>query len=53
MMTEATNALSAAFTEIGGSVTDVLLMSLPIGLGIVGLVIAVKFGINWFRSLVQ
>jgi hypothetical protein len=52
-MTEVTETLSTAFTTIGSNVTSILVIALPIALGVVGMVIAVRFGIKWFRSLVR
>ena len=52
-MTEVTEALTTAFTGIGSNVTSILVMALPIALTVVGMVIAVRFGIKWFRSLVR
>jgi len=52
-MTEVTDALTTSFTAIGGNITSILVIALPIALGVVGMVIAVRFGIKWFRSLVR
>jgi len=52
-MTEVTEALTTSFTAIGSNVTSILVIALPIALGVVGMVIAVRFGIKWFRSLVR
>jgi len=50
---DAVGAMTTAFTGIAGDITGVIIVVLPIALGIFGLVIAVKFGINWFRTLVN
>jgi len=52
-MSAVQEVLQTAFTSIGSEVTATLLMALPIALGIIGLVIAVRFGIRWFRSVVR
>lgn len=49
----ASEALITSFTEIAGNVTGVLTSALPIALGVVGFVIAVRFGIRWFRSILR
>jgi Flp pilus assembly pilin Flp len=46
-------ALTTAFTSIAGNVTSVLGDVLPIALGIVGTVIAIRFAVKWFRGLVS
>ena len=46
-------ALSTAFSAIAADVTATIVMALPIALGVIGMIVAVKFGIKWFRSLVR
>jgi len=47
-----TTTLTSAFTSIVGNITDVLGVVLPLALGVLGTVIAVRFAIRWFRSIV-
>lgn len=49
----ASEALVTSFTAIAADVTGVLTSALPIALGVVGFVIAVRFGIRWFRSILR
>jgi len=51
-MTEITTALQTGFTAISGNVTEILSTALPVALGVLGIVIAVKFGVRWFRSII-
>ncbi|MDR2589836.1 MAG: hypothetical protein LBC71_02440 [Oscillospiraceae bacterium] len=44
--------LQTAFQAIVTDVTATILLVLPIGLGLVGLVIGIRFGISWFRKLI-
>jgi len=52
-MTDVTGALTAGFTAIAGNITDILGTVLPIALGVLGIVIAVRFGVRWFKSLIK
>jgi len=52
-MADVTTAMSAAFTQIGTDVTAVLVLAIPIALTILGLTIAVRFGVRWFKSLIR
>jgi hypothetical protein len=49
----ASNALQTGFQSIVSEVTGTILIALPIGLGLIGLVLAIRFGIRWFKSLVS
>jgi len=53
MSNNVTEALTTAFTAIAADVTSVILLALPIALGVIGLVVAVRFGIRWFRSILR
>jgi len=48
----ATAAMNTAFTSIAGDITATMTSVLPIALGIVGMIIVIRFGIKWFKSLV-
>jgi len=51
-MTAVTEALETGFTTIAGNVTSILGTMLPIALGVLGIVVAIRFAIRWFRSIV-
>lgn len=52
MMTDAMKtALTDGFSAISVDVFDVMAVSLPIGLGIAGVFLAVRLGIRFFRSV--
>lgn len=44
-----TNAMTTAFKGISSDVTDIVVIALPVALGIVGLFLAVKLGIKFFK----
>ena len=51
-MSEAmTTAFSTALTSVQADVTTMVTTALPIGLGIMGLFLAIRLGINFFRSI--
>lgn len=45
------SALQTAFQSVSGDFTSVVTTLLPVVLGVVGMVLVVRFGINWFRSI--
>lgn len=52
MMTEAMkNAVTTALNGVSADVFEIMAVALPIGLGIAGVFIAVRLGVNFFRSL--
>ncbi len=51
-MTEAmTTAFTTALTAVQTDVQGMVVAALPIGLGIMGLFLAIRLGINFFRSV--
>lgn len=46
-----TTAFSTALTSISGDVFDMIKVALPIALGIVGVFIATKLGIRFFKTV--
>jgi len=48
---QAQAALTTGFQSIVGDIIQIVLLVIPIGLGLVGLVIAVRRGIDFFRNL--
>ena len=51
-MTEGlTTALTTAFTQVQTDVVAMVSQTLPIGLGIMGLFLAVRLGIGFFKSV--
>ena len=44
-------AFTTAFTSISADVNSMIKVALPIGLGIMGLFLAVRLGIRFFRSI--
>ncbi len=52
MMTEAMkNAVTTALNGVSVDVFEIITVALPIGLGIAGVFIAIRLGVNFFRSL--
>lgn len=52
MMTDAMKtALADGFSGISADVFEIMGISLPIGLGIAGVFIAIRLGVNFFRSI--
>lgn len=52
MMTDAMKqALTSAFNGIAADVFEIMGVALPIGLGIAGVFIAIRLGINFFRGI--
>ena len=52
-MTDVTTALTTGFTSMASDITGILVVAIPIALGVIGIVVATKFGIRWFKSLVR
>lgn len=50
---EMKEAFSTAFNAIKTDVTSVVITALPVGLGIMGLFLAVRLGISFFRSIAR
>ena len=50
-MTELKDALSASFTAVKTDTLDILGVALPAALGIVSVVLAIKIGIRFFKSI--
>lgn len=48
-----TTALTTAFNSISTDVMDVAEVALPVALGIVGLFLAVRLGIKFFKSVAK
>lgn len=48
-----TTALTAAFTAVQTDVSGVVTAALPVGLGIMGLFLAIRLGIGFFRSIAK
>jgi len=51
MDTAITTALTTAFGDISADVISVAVIALPVALGIVGLFMAVRLGIKFFKSV--
>ena len=50
-MTALTETMQTAFTQVQTDVIEMVKMALPIGLGIMGLFLAIRLGIGFFRSV--
>lgn len=50
-MTAITEVMQTAFTQVQADVVDMVKMALPVGLGIMGLFLAIRLGIGFFRSV--
>lgn len=50
-MTEITEVMQTAFTQVQTDVAAMVKMALPVGLGIMGLFLAIRLGIGFFRSV--
>lgn len=50
-MTAITETMQTAFTQVQADVVDMVKMALPVGLGIMGLFLAIRLGIGFFRSV--
>ena len=50
-MTALTEVMQTAFTQVQTDVVSMVKMALPIGLGIMGLFLAIRLGIGFFRSV--
>ena len=46
-----TEVMKTAFEAVQTNVVDMVSMALPIGLGIMGLFLAIRLGIGFFRSV--
>lgn len=52
LVTEAmTAAFTAALQGVQGDVSSMVKLALPVGLGIMGLFLAIRLGIGFFRSI--
>lgn len=51
--TQAIDAVTSGLTDVASTMGGAIVAVVPIALGIVGAVIAVKFGIKFFRSLAK
>ena len=52
-MGDITTALTTGFTAASSSIMDIIGVVLPIALGIVGTIIAVKFGVRFFKGIAK
>lgn len=52
-MTELKTALSTAFAGVKTDALDIIGTALPAGLGILSVIMAIKIGIKFFRSVAQ
>lgn len=50
-MTALTEVMQTAFTQVQADVVEMVKTALPIGLGIMGLFLAIRLGIGFFRSV--
>lgn len=50
-MSALTEVMQTAFSQVQSDVVDMVKMALPIGLGIMGLFLAIRLGIGFFRSV--
>ena len=46
-------AMSTSFTSIQGDIVDMVLTALPIGLVVLGLSLGIRYGINFFKSVLN
>ena len=51
--TQAIEAVTSGLTDVASTMGGAIVAVVPIALGVVGAVIAVKFGIKFFRSLAK
>lgn len=51
--TDASTAVVNGLTSAGSSMSSMIVSVVPIALGVVGTVIAVKFGIRFFKSIAK
>lgn len=52
MMTDAMKqALTSAFNGVSADVFEIMGVALPVGLGIAGVFMAIRLGVNFFRSI--
>lgn len=51
--TQAIEAVKTGLTSIAGNMGDAIVAIVPIALGVAGAVIAVKFGVKFFRNLAK
>ncbi len=50
-MTALSEVMQTAFTQVQTDVVEMVKMALPIGLAIMGLFLAIRLGIGFFRSV--
>ena len=48
---DVSDAIGAGMTSVAGEIMGVIAVALPIVLGVVGAIIAIRFGINFLRSM--
>ncbi len=46
-------AMSTAFSGIQTDIVDMILIALPVGLAVLGLAIGIRYGINFFKSVMN
>lgn len=46
-------AMSEAYTSMGDSIMGNIVVALPIALGVVGSVVAIRFGVKFFKGLAK
>ena len=51
--TDASTAVVNGLTSAGSSMSSMIVSVVPIALGVVGTVIAVKFGVRFFKSIAK
>lgn len=51
--TAAETAMQTAMSSAGDSVTSMIMVALPIGLGLMATILAIKKGIGFFKGLVK
>jgi hypothetical protein len=47
------SAMETAFTAVRGDILSAIGIALPVGLGIMGTVIAIRFGIKFFKGVAK
>lgn len=46
-------ALSTAFTAVQGDIVKMILVALPIGLTVMGLSVAIRYGVKFFKTVLK
>ena len=46
-------ALEKAFKAVAANVTDVIIIALPVGLGIMAITLSTRLGIRYFKSITK